>query len=265
VGTELLTAEQWEIFEQQGYLRLGKVMTAMELIALSQRIDHIMLGKADLDYEQLMMQREAGEGYEQSKQTMGFKGATLNYRKIENLEFDPIFLAYIQKPVFKEICDKVYGKDHPISCFRAMFMNKPARNGSVLPFHQDRWLDLDRDPVVTIWTALDPATIQNGCVKIFPKTQGQLINPSNPSGFLTRDQVDQLHAGMQPINLEVGPGEAVLLHNWTVHGSEGNNTDLSRRAFSVCYMDAETVSQEGKKFSVVYGQGALQPELVANK
>jgi phytanoyl-CoA hydroxylase len=258
----MLTAEQWSTYEEQGYVKLGKVLSEMELIALSQRIDHIMLGKAELDYGRLMMQREAGEGYEQSGQTAGFKGSTLNYRKIENLEYDPLFLAYMQKPVFREICDKVYGEDSRISCFRAMFMNKPARNGSVLPFHQDRWTDLDRDPLVTVWTALDPATIENGCVKIFPKTQGQLINPSNPSGFLTRDQVANLHAERQPIDLVLEPGEAVLLHNWTVHGSEGNSSEQSRRAFSVCYMDAETVSAAGKKFSVVFGSGALEPEAV---
>ncbi|NHN32199.1 phytanoyl-CoA dioxygenase family protein [Paenibacillus agricola] len=257
-----ITPEQWRTYEEQGYLKLGKVLTGMELVALSQRIDHIMLGKAELDYERLMMQREAGEGYEQSGQTNGFKGSTLNYRKIENLEFDPLFLSYMQKPVFREICDKVYGTDIRVSCFRAMFLNKPARNGSVLPFHQDRWTDLDRDPLVTVWTALDPATIENGCVKIFPKTQGHLMNPSNPSGFLTRDQVERLHEVMEPINLELEAGEAVLLHNWTVHGSEGNSSAKSRRAFSVCYMDGETVSAAGKKFSVVFGSGSLQPELI---
>jgi phytanoyl-CoA hydroxylase len=256
-----LTHEQWKTYEEQGYLKLGKVLTEMELAALAQRIDDIMLGTADLDYERLMMQREAGEGYEQSKQSMGFKGSTLNYRKIENLEFDPLFLSYMQKPVFREICNEVYGGDMRISCFRAMFMNKPARNGTILPFHQDRWTDLDRDPLVTVWTALDPATIENGCVKIFPGTQGQLINPSNPSGFLTRDQAERLQAEMKPVDLVLEAGEAVLLHNWTVHGSEGNSSEVSRRAFSVCYMDAETISDAGKKFSVVFGAGALQPEL----
>ncbi|MEK3725470.1 phytanoyl-CoA dioxygenase family protein [Paenibacillus sp. FSL H8-0034] len=246
-----LTDEQWQTFEEQGYLKLGKVLTELELAALSQQIDYIMLGKAGCDYDRLMMQREAGEGHEQSSQTLGFKGSTLNYRKIENLEFDSMFLTYLQKPLFREICDKVYGKDTRISCFRAMFMNKPARHGSVLAYHQDRWTDLDRDPLVTVWTALDPATIENGCVKIFPKTQHRLINPENPSGFITSDQVSQLVENGEPVHLELEPGEAVLLHNWTVHGSEGNSSEQSRRAFSVCYMDANTVSAMGKQFTVV--------------
>jgi phytanoyl-CoA hydroxylase len=254
-----LTKKQWKNFEEEGYLKLGKILTNQELSELSKRMDDIMTGKADLDYERLMMQREAGEGYDRTGQTLGFKGATLNYRKIENLEFDSLFLSYIQKPHFRNICNKIYGKDH-ISCFRAMFMNKPAHIGALLAYHQDRWKYLDIDPLVTIWTALDNSTIENGCLIIFPKTHKQLINPDDSSGFLNTEQTEQLLEQVKPIYLEMEAGESVLLHNWTVHGSEGNASDKSRRAFSVCYMDIDTSSSEGKKFSVVFGSGALKPE-----
>ncbi len=245
-----LTEEQWQTYEEEGYLKLGKILTGDELLSLSQRINEIMAGQANIDYERLMMQREAGEGYEQSSQTLGFKGSTLNYRKIENLEVDSLFLSYIQNPLFCHIAEKVYSKKY-IRCFRAMFMNKPAHHGSVLPFHQDRWTDLDRDPLVTVWTALDPATIENGCIKIVPGTHKHLINPDHHSGFLTKEQADQLLERKKPVYLEMEKGEAVLLHNWTVHGSEGNTSDNSRRAFSVCYMDGETLSAAGKSFSLV--------------
>jgi hypothetical protein len=49
-----------------------------------------------------------------------------------------------------------------------------------------------------------------------------------------------------------------------VHGSDRNNTDISRRAFSVCYMDAATqVTKTGQKFPVIFGDGALVPEPAA--
>jgi hypothetical protein len=51
---------------------------------LRNRIDEIMLGKADLDYSKLMMQLDSETGrYEDSgEQTLGHKGSTLNYRKV---------------------------------------------------------------------------------------------------------------------------------------------------------------------------------------
>lgn len=77
----------------------------------------------------------------------GFKGATLDYRKIQDREFDPLFLRYMQQPEFAEICRRTYG-DVPVAAFRAMFMNKPAQKGTFLPWHQDRWAFLDRDPLI---------------------------------------------------------------------------------------------------------------------
>ena len=40
---------------------------------------------------------------------MGWKGKTLAYRKIQNLEHDPLIMEYLRKPIFKEACEKVYG------------------------------------------------------------------------------------------------------------------------------------------------------------
>ena len=148
-NTEVLTDEQWKSYGGDGYLRLGKVMTDQELAALRQRIDDIMLGKADINYELLIMQREAGEGYEQGTSGRGFKGATLNYRKVGDMENDPLFLSYMQKPLFAHICRRIYNKEK-IACFRALFMNKPAQTGSALGYNQDKWEGIvDRDPIIT--------------------------------------------------------------------------------------------------------------------
>ena len=38
------------------------------------------------------------------------QGATLRYRKIQNLELDPIILAYLRKPIFCEACARIYGR-----------------------------------------------------------------------------------------------------------------------------------------------------------
>ncbi|RIK44756.1 MAG: phytanoyl-CoA dioxygenase [Chloroflexi bacterium] len=260
--THHLTAAQWQQYRQDGYLRLGKVLSDEELSALQQRIDDIMLGTAPVPYERMMMQIDSltGQVADAGPQTKGHKGATLNYRKIQDLEFDSLFLACMQKPLFREICAEVYGESTPVACFRAMFMNKPARHGSFLGWHQDRWTDLDRDPQITIWIALDPATVANGCVQIIPGSHHTLLNPEDPSGFLRRDQADALLAQNQPVFLELEAGEAVLLHNWLLHASEVNHTDIPRRAFSICYMDANTKSKRGATFSLIFGEGALEPE-----
>lgn len=251
-----ITDDAWTSFQERGFLELGPVLDADDLAALQQRIDQIMLGTAAVDYDRLMMQLDSttGRTEDAGPQTTGFKGATLAYRKIQNLELDPVFHEYMTRPLFQQICRRVYG-DVPVSAFRAMFMNKPARQGTHLPWHQDRWSALDRDPLITVWTALDPATRANGCVQVIEGShKAGVINPDHPSGWLTELQAHQHAPAEKVVHLELQPGEAVLLHNWLLHASEVNETDVARRAFSVCYMDGRTVS---------VGDGAAFPQIFA--
>lgn len=250
-----LTDAQWQEYEEKGYLRIGRTLSDSELAGLQDRIDAIMLGTAEIDYDRLLMQLDSttGKYADAGVQSKGHKGATLAYRKIENLEFDPLFRAYLEKPIFRDVCARVYGPETPVACYRAMFMNKPARQGTWLPWHQDRWRHLDRDPLLTLWTALDPATKANGCVQIIEGSHRYgLLNPEHSSGFVSEKQADEL-VKKNPVDfLELEPGETVLLHNWLLHASDVNNTDVSRRAFSVCYMDGATRADHGGKFTTIF-------------
>ena len=70
----------------------------------------------------------------------------------------------MRHPIFRLSVNE-HGQQTPVSCYRAMFMNKPAE-GYCLAWHQDRWDDLDQDPEITIYTALDSASSENGCVHV---------------------------------------------------------------------------------------------------
>lgn len=253
--TDPITEAQWQQYEEQGYLYLGKLLNDDDLAALLQRIDDIMLGKATLEYDRVLMQLDSttGRPMDLGPQTRGHKGATLNYRKIQDLELDPLFRAYMERPIFREICELVYGPTTPVASFRAMFMNKPAGRGTFLQWHQDRWKFLDRDPLVTVWTALDPATEASGAVEIIPGSHKfGLVNPEHGSGFLTDEQAADMVPKHETMFIEVPAGEAVLLHNWVIHSSDTNHTNNPRRAFSVCYMDARTQAANGETFPLIF-------------
>ena len=155
-------------FAEEGYLRLGQVATSGHLQAMRDRIDEIMLG--EVRYEGMPMQRDTTTGEYGTLPTRTFEESegTLAYRRIDDLQLDPYFLGYMQHPFFREITEALIGPD--VSIFRAMFMNKPAEHGTHLPWHQDVGIGwgLDSNPEVTIWTALDAATVENGCMQIVP-------------------------------------------------------------------------------------------------
>lgn len=264
MNTRYFTDDLWTQFEEEGYVIFGDILSALDLRMLQARINAIMLGEANVDYTRMMMQLDSTSGNykDAGEQTQGHKGKTLNYRKIQQLEFDPQFLRFIQHPAFREACGRVYGEQAPVTVFRSMFMNKPANRGTFLPWHQDRWSSIEPDPQLTIWTALDPATKENGCVQIIPGSHKLgIINPEHPSGFLTPEQAAEHAPAEKVFHLELQPGETALLHNHVLHASDRNNSAQSRRAFSVCYMHGETRNtKRPESFSRVFGPEAMNAE-----
>ena len=127
----------------------------------------MMLGQ--VTYPGLFFQRDTKTGVFRDLQFgRGYEGPWLNYRKIEKLEKDALFLAWIQNPLFERISRALIAGD--IAIYRAVLMNKGRQGGTVLPWHQDGGLfwGVDRDPILQIWTALDDAPEEAGCVEVFP-------------------------------------------------------------------------------------------------
>ena len=264
VGMSLVTIfdrERQEQFMSQGYLRLGKVLSAESLQTLQQRIKDIMLGRVKYRNMRLQLYQDASGNV---RRTLGHQVATLGYRRIDDLEQDPLFLAYIQHPLFQQIANYYIGER--VSIFRSMLMNKPPQLSQALPWHQDvgaGW-GIDTNPIVTVWTALDEATVDTGCMQIVPGSQQHGI--INQQHFLSEEEEATYASKGNVIELEAEAGEAILLHNFLLHRSGTNSTSVSRRAFSVTYMEAETRTLDtGQTFPVVFGENAFEPKTVKGK
>ena len=139
--------------------------TKPTLEALRARADDIMMGR--VVYEGLFFQHDSGTGrYEDLEFGRGWVGPSLSYRKIEKLERDPVFRAWLENPLLERVVRAVVGDD--VAIYRATLFNKSAEGGTELPWHQDggSFWGLDRDPELQIWTALDDAPVEAGCVEV---------------------------------------------------------------------------------------------------
>jgi hypothetical protein len=258
----MLTHAQLEQFREQGYLLLGGIATDAELEALRMRTEDVMLGR--VRHEGMWFQLDGG-GMEYKLLPGGdFERPSLEYRKIEGWERDPLFLAYIQHGTFRELTRTSIGED--VAIYRAMFMNKPAQKGTYLPYHQDggsQWkLSEDNgDRFLTVWTAFDDATVENGCVQVVPGSH-KLGLLSERGHTITQEQ-ERLHAPEEKSRyIELKAGEVFVMHNFLLHRSGVNRTDRPRWAFSVCYMSdsIRRVDVPNNRFPVAFGEGALTPQ-----
>lgn len=244
-------------FAEHGYARLGPILSAEALQKLRERCDDFMLGR--ITYPGLFFQRDTDSGrYEELEFKKGFEGPSLNYRKIEKIENDPLFLALIENPLFERIARSLIEGD--IVIYRAVIFNKPASGGTELPWHQDAgsYWGLSRDPFLQVWIALDDAPVESGCVFLLPKSHIEgLASPLG--GLIQPAALAQQNAEQQGVHVPAQAGEALLIHNHVWHRSGTNTTGKARRAVTICYMGADVRCTRKKKkprsfFPVFRGQ-----------
>src|SRR4051812_20485352 len=89
-----MTTDERRSWEENGFLRLGQVASDEELAALQERMDAIMLGK--VVYPGMYFQMDSASGDYKDLHGRGWEGPSLAYRKIQDLEQDPLFLAYMR-------------------------------------------------------------------------------------------------------------------------------------------------------------------------
>ncbi|WP_394850673.1 phytanoyl-CoA dioxygenase family protein [Pendulispora brunnea] len=225
-------------FHEHGYARLGKIADDATLDGLRQRANALMLGEIQIPGLFFQLDSDTGN-YDDLTYGLGYQGPSLDYRKLEKLERDPLYLAWIENPVFERIARAVVGD--AVVIYRAIVMNKSATGGTPLPWHQDggRFWGLDREPTLQIWTALDDAPLESGCVEVLPGSHRRgLVTPLG--GVVGANFVEEQHANESAVPLPASAGDVILLHNQIWHRSGRNSTGRPRRAFSVCYMDAAT-------------------------
>ena len=225
---------EWRELESVGYVRLGVVLPSAQIDELCNRIDQIMLG--DICYEGMRMQLcpSASSAEQKACFSAKYKGSSLKYRKIEELEMDPLFLKYIQHPLFRDITRKKIGEK--VSVFRSMFFNKPADGGVPLGWHQDgRDWDLSISEEITVYTALDPQTRENGCLTVIPYSHIEC-----PIHTVSKEEDIQKYAPEDKrVYLEMKKGEVILQKIKLLHSSLVNTTDRPRRAFSVAFIHGD--------------------------
>lgn len=250
----MLTESDWQDFSRDGFMHLGQLLAEEETAALKERADDLAMGV--VKNPDVQMQLDTGGAYEALPSAVPiFAAGTLLYRKLQGLENDSLFIHLIRHPVCLEVCARMYGSHAPTSIFRAMIMNKPAGQGTVLPWHQDGgnvWA-LDRDPLVTIWVALDDATVENGCMDCIPGSH-RLGLLSLFGSTVQEENVKKHCPPERAVPLEVKAGHGILLHNWLIHRSGVNPSPIPRRAFTMCCMDGRTRSTlTGNLFPLIAG------------
>jgi hypothetical protein len=225
-------------WREHGWARLGAVASDECLARLRARADDIMMGR--VAYDGLFFQAESPTGrYEDLSFGQGWQGPGLGYRKIEKLEIDPMFRAWLGNALFERVARSILGPD--VALYRATLFTKSSGGGTDLPWHQDGgdFWGLDRDPELQIWTAVDDVPVESGCVEVVDGSHRAGLATALGGTIPARVLVDARPAD-HALALPARAGEVLLIHNHVWHRSGRNSTGHPRRAFTVAYMEGST-------------------------
>jgi len=223
-------------FSSQGYARLGRVVSEEAIFALGARVDDLMTAR--VRHDGLFFQRDSPTGrYEDLEFGKGWQGPASEYRKIEKLELDPVFRAFIENPLHERIARALI--EGPIALYRAVVFTKSAKGGTALPWHQDGGVfwGVSPAPFLQIWTAIDDCPARAGCVEVLPGSHlDGLATPEG--GVIVPEQLRKARVEERAVPLPARAGESILIHNHLWHRSGTNATGRRRSALSVCLMTA---------------------------
>jgi ectoine hydroxylase-related dioxygenase (phytanoyl-CoA dioxygenase family) len=170
--------------------------------------------------------------------------------------YAPELMRWLLHPAVLDLVEPITGPD--IQLFTSHFICKPALDGRRVPWHEDsaywkgQWDPMD---VVTVWLAIDPANLENGCMHVVPGTHrhgySDYDNLSEKAVFGTEIKKGTFdEATAVPCILPAG--HASLHHAKMIHGSAANTSPRRRCGYTMRYISAAAKRLKGPPAFQIY-------------
>ncbi len=211
------TPEQVQFYRDQGYLKFGRIFTEEEISALRQHVDEMIASLPP-----------------------GKRPEEMDRPHFE----DPWLFRYLTDPRVLDVIEDFIGPD--IVLWSSHFIAKPQGDGKAVPWHTDGayWRNRLRPmEVITLWLAVDPSTLENGCMRVVPGTHKEIR--AEIDQYESVDQAKNVFGARlknvdedRAVDLELAIGECHFHDAWTIHGSNPNFSDKRRCGYTMRYMPA---------------------------
>jgi len=245
----VVTPEQIETFERDGYVHIPAVLTEDEMAEI----------------EEPMMRFLRGEVNPEGKDLCDMSGATdrtPDEYTVYNAMLPRRYLPTLQGNIFERRAASIAaqlqrGKSMTID-YDQLLAKRPKSPDSVFAWHQDSayWPPLELDPsTCTCWLAIDNSTRANGCMRFLPGSNAEPeIRPHAPVK-IADDRMDDesSHALCTTLSsadeakvrlAEIRRGDITVHDQRVVHGSGPNESDGWRRAYVLAFRTSEMVAEE---------------------
>ncbi len=218
---QLLSAAEVAAYHRDGQLTPKHRLPADLMARMTRAVEHLIAANADIRPEQLVGAHVA------KSQDSGVRGETE-------------LLECARHPDILDMVEQLIGPD--LIMWGSQVFSKAAGDGLAIPWHQDgQYWPMRPLKNVTVWIAIDPARVENGCMRVIPGTHRDGLKEhaftDRPGLALNQGLVDAVNeTAARDVVLE--PGQVSLHDAMVVHGSNANRSGLRRCGYAIRYMPA---------------------------
>ncbi len=228
-----LSRAQIEEFNRNGYLKQIRIFSAAEI------------GEIQRYFDALLERTLAAGGDSYSIST-----AHLRYGRVYDLLTDPRIVVLVKDLVGPDVIG-----------WGSHFFCKMPGDGKRVSWHQDSsYWPLSPSKAVTIWLAIDDASVENGCMRFIPGTHhfGHLtytLSEKDEANVLNQTVTGAEKFGA-PVDVELAAGEVSIHSDLLLHGSEANRSAKRRCGLTLRYCPADVRAGLGWNAKGVVVSGA---------
>lgn len=248
-GFEQITPAHVDQFHEQGFLVVHNAFSATEVQDGLDGLFDLIAGR-NPDFKGVMYEKKA-QGVDVDALPAEAKQDYVR-KFMWFVEYDERLKALSAHPKLLGAVERLIGETPHL--FQDMALIKPPQGGREKPWHQDHaYFELPvTTTVVGAWIALDEATVDNGCMVVYPGShrEGPIIH------FQRRDwQICDTHERQKEIlAVPLKPGGCLLFHSLIHHGTPTNHTNQRRRAVQFHYRPASASKTSKEERLAIFGE-----------
>ena len=173
---------------------------------------------------------------------------------------DPKLHDWLLADEVLDLVEPLIGPD--IALFACSFITKLPVAAKAVPWHADAsyWSGLaDRIEGCTLWLAMDPSVVENGCMRVIPGSHRARNLPhvpvDDPKGMLLKQQADpRSFDATRAIDCVLAPNTCSLHDAYTLHGSGTNEGTMRRCGFTMRYVPTTVTALNGHRMILARGR-----------
>ncbi|WP_372663430.1 phytanoyl-CoA dioxygenase family protein [Cohnella sp.] len=232
-----------EFYKENGYLLVKSVFNASEVERMREGLERIV-------------QRAAASKADSNAQWQGDFLPPEELKKLVLKGFhdvhyhDASFLQAAVHPNMAAVLSQIIGPN--VQLHHSKMLVKPPEVGAAFPMHQDKpYFPHLNDTMLAASVHLDFADEQNGCLRVIPGSHKNGDLPHVGQYYLNHKQ----YPISQGIPCIANSGDVLFFNYMTIHGSESNRSERTRR--NVLYQYREASDYPTENVHINWGQGLM--------